>query len=160
MKLKLFNLSIETQDPRPLHISVKSFLFLVDRGELHPVSPNSSREFTEEDYLDFDNLFPPIIGLSLNDIAHGNADVKTLEFNDLSEGMYLCVFEVEDKIIQRKHVNFLAFKISGQEISKLYSDDMYSREPVLKRVEKIAEIFGIDFRDILKNLRTIGLHID
>lgn len=160
MKLKIFDLSIESNDPKPINLHVKSLLFSLTGGNLHHLLPTSIREFTEDDYVDFDTMLSPVIGISVNDLAHGKYDVKTLEFDGLSIGEYLIILQVEDKKNNRFQLNFIVVKITEGQISKLYSDDLYTKESSIQRLEKIASLLGINEKNIVKILRETGVKID
>ncbi|MEZ0345504.1 MAG: hypothetical protein ABWK01_03055 [Infirmifilum sp.] len=160
MKLKLFEFTVESSDPKPVKLSVKSLLFTLTHGDVRSLSPESTRGFTEDDYVDFDLLVSPLIGVSVNDLAHGMADTKVLEFTLEHGGTYLVAVEVSDKNTRKTRSYFMVFRIVDSQTSKIYSDDQYTKESSTKRLDKIAGILGLDGSKLLDALKKAGLNLD
>lgn len=159
MKLKLFELTLRAADPRPLDLNVKAYLFRVSSCNISLVQPKLVRDFTEEDYVDFDSEVASNLGLSVNDLLHGEAYVKTIEY-DIEEGeRYMRVFVVENQLRREKYAHFKVFTVHTGKVVVDYTDDRYAEESEKQRLDKVSRSLSCKSAKLLQTLRESGIEV-
>ncbi|PLJ77616.1 hypothetical protein [Infirmifilum sp. SLHALR2] len=160
MMLKAFELELQSHDPKPLHIEVKNHLFGFAEKKLFLVAPERVRELGEEDFIDFDSTIAPLIGVSINDLVHGDYGVKTLEYSLTPGSTYLQVVQVRDKLSGTASVLFKVFQATDGGLDEKYSENQYVKKPVRERLRLIAEVLGIDISTLEEETAKLGIKLD
>ncbi|QOJ79668.1 hypothetical protein IG193_04235 [Infirmifilum lucidum] len=157
MKYKLFSFYLQSGDPKPLNIEVKSFLFELRNGKPSLVLPENTRDFEEEDYVEFDSIVAPLIGVSINDLLHGVYEVKTHEYSVTPGSTYLRVIQKVDKQSTTSVILFEIFQVEEAGIAVRYSDNSYVKESSRDRVRYIADILGMDKKALEQEIAKAGI---
>ncbi len=157
MKYKLYSFYLWASDPKPVDIEVKSFLFELRNGKLYLVPPENVRAFEEEDYVEFDSTVAPLVGVSVNDLAHGVYEVKTHEYNVTPGSTYLRVIQKVDKQNATSTILFEIFQVEEAGIIVKYSDNSYVKGSSRDRVRYVADILGMSKKALEREIAEAGI---
>ncbi|MEM0494732.1 MAG: hypothetical protein QXU72_05635 [Thermofilum sp.] len=116
-KVKCFSLELKRKDPTPLDVKLTTSAFLVKNGEIVKLT-GISREFQEADIIDFEREIGSVVGITYNDVVHGEASVKVEDIELHPRARVVKVLEVEERLTRRKTRYFIAVEVleSGERV--------------------------------------------
>jgi len=154
--VRTYSFVVKAVDPKPLDVEVESYLYGVCRGLLKRVMPAGEGELGCEDIVGFDEEVGYLLGLSYNDVLHGNGSVKVLSYVVPPECTGLIkVYRVADRISNRVYLRFRAYEVSGGEVKLVYSDHFSTslrRGEVLKSLSEKLGVKRVELEALLRGV--------
>jgi len=141
--MKNFSFTLKQVDPVNVDLTVTTRAYKVEDGGLSRLA-GVPREFTEEDIVDFDREVGVVVGISANDLLHGDSSVKVEEITVLPEVRVLKVIKVEEARGEpRFYLLVIEVAASGEERT-LYCNHRSLRKSLNEAVKEVSKILGVN----------------
>lgn len=118
--MKCFSLELRQKDPITREIRLVTYAFLLKDGNLERLS-GKLREFQEVDIIDFDREIGAIVGITYNDLIHGEAHIKVEDIELPVHARAVKVLEVERGSSGEKTRYFAVIEATGDGEQVIYS---------------------------------------
>jgi len=141
--VKSFSFTLKQVDPVSNDLTVTTALFKVEGKNLVRLY-GTSREFTEEDFIDFDRDIGAVVGISVNDLFHGDSSVRVEEVVVQPPAKLLKVVKVEEKYGKTRFYLIVTEVSATGEERVLYSNHRSLMVTLNKSVEDVSKILGVN----------------
>uniref|UniRef100_A0A7C4BAP7 Uncharacterized protein n=1 Tax=Thermofilum pendens TaxID=2269 RepID=A0A7C4BAP7_THEPE len=148
--MKNFHFTLKQADPINNDVTVTTVVFRVEGANLVKLS-GSFREFTEEDFVDFDREIGAVVGITVNDLFHGASSVRVEEIAVQPPARLLKVVKVEKRDGKPFFYLVVTEVLATGEERVLYANHRSLRVTLNKAVGEVSRILGID-ESIIWNL--------
>jgi hypothetical protein len=140
--MKCFSFTLKQVDPITDELIVDTNVFKLEGGNLIKLS-GPSREFTEEDIVDFDREIGAIAGISANDLLHGDSSIHVEEIVVQPPAKLLKVVRVKRKKESLLYLLVTEVLANGEE-RVLYVNHRSLRVKLNEAVREASRILGVD----------------
>ncbi len=140
--MKCFSFALKQVDPIADDLIVDSTVFKLEGGSLIKLT-GPSREFTEEDIVDFDREIGAIAGISANDLLHGDSSIRVEEVVVQPPAKLLKVVKVKRKKESLLYLLVTEVLADGEE-RVLYVNHRSLRVKLNEAVREASRILGVD----------------
>lgn len=148
--MKCFHLALKQRDPTTLEINLTTSAFLLKNGELVKLV-GKTRDFQEADILDFEREVGSIVGISYNDIVHGDAKISVEEVELPPNSKVVKIINVEGRPFPGKARYFVVLEARGDSEQVIYtSHRARGHREELKNISKELGISDRLLRSLVK----------
>jgi hypothetical protein len=140
--MKCFSFTLKQVDPITDELIVDTNVFKLEGGNLIKLT-GPSREFTEEDIVDFDREIGAIAGISANDLLHGDSSIRVEEIVVQPPAKLLKVVRVKRKKEALLYLLVTEVLANGEE-RVLYVNHRSLRVKLSEAVREASRILGVD----------------
>lgn len=140
--MKCFSFTLKQVDPITDELIVDTNVFKLEGGNLIKLT-GPSREFTEEDIVDFDREIGAIAGISANDLLHGDSSIRVEEVVVQPPAKLLKVVKVKRKKESLLYLLVTEVLADGEE-RVLYVNHRSLRVKLNEAVREASRILGVD----------------
>ena len=140
--MKCFSFTLKQVDPITDELIVDTNVFKLEGGNLIKLT-GPSREFTEEDIVDFDREIGAIAGISMNDLLHGDSSIRVEEVVVQPPAKLLKVVKVKRKKESLFYLLVTEVLADGEE-RVLYVNYRSLRVKLNEAVREASRILGVD----------------
>lgn len=140
--MKCFSFTLKQVDPITDELIVDTNVFKLEGGNLIKLT-GPSREFTEEDIVDFDREIGAIAGISANDLLHGDSSIRVEEVVVQPPAKLLKVVKVKRKKESLLYLLITEVLANGEE-RVLYVNHRSLRVKLNEAVREASRILGVD----------------
>jgi hypothetical protein len=140
--MKCFSFTLKQVDPITDELIVDTNVFKLEGGNLIKLT-GPSREFTEEDIVDFDREIGAIAGISANDLLHGDSSIRVEEVVVQPPAKLLKVVKVKRKKESLLYLLVTEVLANGEE-RVLYVNHRSLRVKLNEAVREASRILGVD----------------
>jgi len=140
--MKCFSFTLKQVDPITDELIVDTNVFKLEGGNLIKLT-GPSREFTEEDIVDFDREIGAIAGISANDLLHGDSSIRVEEVVVQPPAKLLKVVRVKRKKESLLYLLITEVLANGEE-RVLYVNHRSLRVKLNEAVREASRILGVD----------------
>jgi hypothetical protein len=140
--MKCFSFTLKQVDPITDELIVDTNVFKLEGGNLIKLT-GPSREFTEEDIVDFDREIGAIAGISANDLLHGDSSIRVEEIVVQPPAKLLKVVRVKRKKESLLYLLVTEVLANGEE-RVLYVNHRSLRVKLSEAVREASRILGVD----------------
>jgi len=140
--MKCFSFTLKQVDPITDELIVDTNVFKLEGGNLIKLT-GPSREFTEEDIVDFDREIGAIAGISMNDLLHGDSSIRVEEVVVQPPAKLLKVVKVKRKKESLFYLLVTEVLADGEE-RVLYVNHRSLRVKLNEAVREASRILGVD----------------
>jgi hypothetical protein len=140
--MKCFSFTLKQVDPITDELIVDTNVFKLEGGNLIKLT-GPSREFTEEDIVDFDREIGAIAGISMNDLLHGDSSTRVEEVVVQPPAKLLKVVKVKRKKESLLYLLVTEVLADGEE-RVLYVNHRSLRVKLNEAVREASRILGVD----------------
>jgi len=140
--MKCFSFTLKQVDPITDELIVDTNVFKLEGGNLIKLT-GPSREFTEEDIVDFDREIGAIAGISMNDLLHGDSSIRVEEVVVQPPAKLLKVVKVKRKKESLLYLLVTEVLADGEE-RVLYVNHRSLRVKLNEAVREASRILGVD----------------
>ena len=141
--MKAFSFSASLKEPRPRQVAVETVVYAVSEGGLRRLEYRERDFSLELDALDFDAEFGYALQLTVADVIRGMAggsfECRVAECD--AEGSLLKVYNAV--LDGRSYKLLAAYKLAGQELSKVYVDIVTNAVPWGERIKTVSALLGL-----------------
>lgn len=140
--MKCFSFTLKQVDPITDELIVDTNVFKLEGGNLIKLT-GPSREFTEEDIVDFDREIGAVAGISMNDLLHGDSSIRVEEVVVQPPAKLLKVVKVKRKKGSLLYLLVTEVLADGEE-RVLYVNHRSLRVKLNEAVREASRILGVD----------------
>jgi len=140
--MKCFSFTLKQVDPITDELIVDTNVFKLEGGNLIKLT-GPSREFTEEDIVDFDREIGAVAGISMNDLLHGDSSIRVEEVVVQPPAKLLKVVKVKRKKESLFYLLVTEVLADGEE-RVLYVNHRSLRVKLNEAVREASRILGVD----------------
>jgi hypothetical protein len=140
--MKCFSFTLKQVDPITDELIVDTSVFKLEGGNLIKLT-GPSREFTEEDIVDFDREIGAVAGISMNDLLHGDSSIRVEEVVVQPPAKLLKVVKVKRKKGSLLYLLVTEVLADGEE-RVLYVNHRSLRVKLNEAVREASRILGVD----------------